>query len=101
MLTVPAPMDALIPHRNSSLSFSADSPPVYGHPALPVPAHPNTGCSNNQGLAGLTAAASRKHLYTLTQSASVHDEETDRSKRRWARLFKYTEHGGKHVDEDA
>ncbi|EJU02747.1 hypothetical protein DACRYDRAFT_94457 [Dacryopinax primogenitus] len=101
MIDALAPPEALIPHRNGTLSFSADSPPIYAPDALPIPANPNTGRSNNQGLEGLAADPSRKHMFALLQSATVQDDGTDASKRRWTRLLQYTREAGKYIYTNA
>lgn len=43
------PPDALIPRRNGSESFSADSPPIYAPNLEPIPEDNPTGRNNNQG----------------------------------------------------
>ncbi|KZT51793.1 outer membrane autotransporter [Calocera cornea HHB12733] len=101
MFDVLAPMDALIPRRNGTLSFASDNPPIFNPSAVPVPANPDTGRSNNQGFEGLAADPARKHMFALLQSATVQDDGTDVTKRRWTRLLKYTREQGKYVYTDA
>lgn len=63
------PPDAIIPLRNGSGSFSADSPPFYDQGEVIIPADNPTGRDNNQGLEGLTTNPAGTKLYTLMQSA--------------------------------
>jgi hypothetical protein len=74
--------------RNGTLSFSADSAPIFNPNELPIPANPTTGRANNQGFegeipfltynshAGLTASPDGKYLYVLLQSALDQDGGT-------------------------
>ena len=64
------PPDALIPRRNGSVSFSADSPPIYDPNLEPIPADNPTGRNNNQGFEGLTVNPDGSKLYVLLQSAA-------------------------------
>jgi len=83
------PPDAYIPHRNGSVSFSADSPPVYNPSEVITPADTETGRDNNQGLEGLTASADGKTLYALMQSALDQEGGPDNPNRLQARLLEY------------
>lgn len=63
------PPDAFIPNRNSSESFSANSPPRYNPALVPIPGDPKTGRDNNQGFEGFTSSPDGKTLYVMLQSA--------------------------------
>ncbi|WPG97818.1 Putative secreted protein ARB-04696-like protein [Acrodontium crateriforme] len=67
------PPDAIVPLRNNSESFSADSPPRYDPSLAPIPADNPTGRDNNQGFEGLTVNPQGTKLYTLLQSATNQD----------------------------
>lgn len=83
------PPNAYIPHRNGSVSFSADSPPIYDPKATVIPADTTTGRDNNQGLEGLTASADGKNLYALMQSALDQEGGPKDPARLQARLLEY------------
>lgn len=83
------PPDAYIPHRNGSVSFSADSPPIYAPNETITPADTTTGRDNNQGLEGLTASADGKTLYALMQSALDQEGGPKGPNRLQARLLEY------------
>ncbi|KAL8966453.1 MAG: hypothetical protein Q9197_005971 [Variospora fuerteventurae] len=89
LLTAIAPPPAYIPRRNKTISFTADSPPVYEPDRAVIPSDPESGRSNNQGLEGLTASPDGKTLYALTQSALINDGGPDNPFRRQARLLEY------------
>lgn len=82
------PPPAFIPRRNGSVSFSADSPPIYDPDLEPVPEDNPTGRNNNQGLEGLTANPEGTKLYALTQSALNQDGGLD-GLERYSRLLVY------------
>ncbi|KAH9826747.1 outer membrane autotransporter [Teratosphaeria destructans] len=63
------PPNAFIPLRNSSESFSADSPPIYDPALVPIPTDNPTGRDDNQGFEGLTTNPAGTRLYALMQSA--------------------------------
>ncbi|QIW95688.1 hypothetical protein AMS68_001206 [Peltaster fructicola] len=67
------PPDALIPNRNGSESFSANSPPRYNPNLAPVPGDPKSGRSNNQGFEGLTVSPDGRTLYAMLQSAIIQE----------------------------
>ncbi|KAL8994279.1 MAG: hypothetical protein Q9169_005695 [Polycauliona sp. 2 TL-2023] len=90
LLTAIQPPRAFLPTRNTSISFSADGPPIYDPERTLIPADPESGRSNNQGLEGLTASPDRKTLYALTQSALIQDGGPDNPFRRQARLLQYS-----------
>ena len=83
------PPAAYIPHRNGSVSFSADSPPIYNPGEIIIPADTETGRDNNQGLEGLTASSDGKTLYALLQSALDQEGGPNNPYRRQARLLEY------------
>ena len=83
------PPEAYIPHRNGSVSFSADSPPIYNLNETIIPANTVTGRDNNQGLEGLTASADGKTLYALLQSALDQEGGPNNPDRLQARLLEY------------
>ena len=89
MLRAINPPDAYIPHRNNTLSFSADSPPVYNPKEVISPEDTETGRDNNQGLEGLTASSDGKTLYALLQSALDQEGGPHDPQRRQARLLEY------------
>ena len=86
-----APPDAVLPRRNDTISFSADSPPRYDPDREIIPSDPDSGRSNNQGLEGLTASPDGKNLYALLQSAAAQEggNADAGDARRYARFFKY------------
>ncbi len=63
------PPAVYIPHRNGSISFPADSPPIYHPNEGIIPTNTVTGRDNNQGLEGLTVSSDGRTLYALLQSA--------------------------------
>ena len=64
------PPSAILPRRNGSISFSADSPPIYNPDLEPIPKNNPTGRNNNQGFEGLTTNPQGTKLYVLLQSAA-------------------------------
>ena len=89
MLQAIMPPAAYVPHRNGSISFSADSPPAYNPNLTITPADTTTGRSNNQGFEGLTLSADGKTLYTLLQSALDQEGGPNNPSRLQARLLEY------------
>lgn len=83
------PPAAYIPHRNGSISFSADSPPIYNINETIIPANTVTGRDNNQGLEGLTISSDGKTLYALMQSALDQEGGPSNPYRLQARLLEY------------
>jgi hypothetical protein len=67
------PPNTFLPLRNGSVSFSADSPPIYDPKNDPVPANPTAGRQNNQGFEGLSTSPDGTKLYVLLQSALRQD----------------------------
>ncbi|KAK5063179.1 hypothetical protein LTR84_005256 [Exophiala bonariae] len=89
MLSAIRPPSAIIPQRNKTDSFSANSPPRYNPDLKITPASNPTGRANNQGLEGLTASPDGNTLYALVQSALDQDGGLNASTRRYARLLEY------------
>ncbi|RAK96164.1 esterase-like/phytase family protein [Aspergillus ibericus CBS 121593] len=83
------PPPAYLPRRNSTLSFSADSPPIYDPALTPIPADPDPGRDNNQGFEGLTISPDGRKLYTLLQSALNQEGGLKKKSRNQARLLQY------------
>ena len=81
--------DALVPRRNGTDNFSADSPPIYDPDFEITPEDPTSGRGNNQGLEALTASPDGKYLYTMLQSSTIQDGGSSSKKRRNTRLLKY------------
>ncbi|KAI1419116.1 esterase-like activity of phytase-domain-containing protein [Xylaria sp. FL1777] len=92
MITAIQPPEAIIPKRNGSDSFSADSPPRYidnGAGDDVTPEDPDTGRDNNHGFEGLTVSADGKSLYTLLQAATVQEGGLEKQTQRYTRFLKY------------
>ncbi|KAK9479779.1 esterase-like activity of phytase-domain-containing protein [Lipomyces japonicus] len=84
------PVDALIPIRNGTQSFSADSPRLFFTESDDItPANPTSGRSNNQGFEGASVSPDGRYLYVFLQSAAVQDGGLDKTTNRYSRLFKY------------
>ncbi|KAK5123335.1 hypothetical protein LTR85_002766 [Meristemomyces frigidus] len=83
------PPNAIIPLRNSSESFSADSPPIYAPELAPIPADNPTGRDDNQGFEGLTTNPEGTRLYTLLQSATNQEGGLKSKNSRNARFLVY------------
>lgn len=83
------PPDAFIPLRNDSVSWSADSPPIYAPNLAPIPADNPTGRDDNQGFEGLTTNPEGTKLYVLIQSALNQDGGLKNSNGRNARFLIY------------
>ena len=83
------PPEAYIPHRNGSVSFSADSPPIYNPNEVVNPADTVTGRDNNQGLEGLTISSDGMTLYALMQSALDQEGGPNNPSRLQARFLEY------------
>lgn len=90
MISAIQPPQAYLPRRNGSISFSADSPPIYANETDDVtPADTETGRNNNQGLEGLTLSADGKTLYALMQSALDQEGGPNNPNRLQARFLEY------------
>lgn len=89
MLGAVRPPNAIIPLRNSSESFSADSPPIYAPALAPIPADNPTGRDDNQGFEGLTTNPEGTRLYALLQSATNQDGGLKNKNSRNARFVIY------------
>lgn len=83
------PPDAILPVRNGTVSFSANSPPRYDPNKTTIPANPTTGRQNNQGFEGLTVDEDGKNLYVLLQSATQEDGGDKAPTRRNTRFLRY------------
>ena len=89
MLKAIRPPPAYIPRRNGTVSFSADSPPIYDPNEIIDPANTGTGRDNNQGFEGLTLSTDGKKLYALMQSALDQEGGPKDPSRKQARLIEY------------
>ena len=89
MIQAIQPPGAILPQRNGTTSFSADSPPLYDHNRKVVPKDPTSGRNNNQGLEGLTVSKDGQTLYALMQSALNQEGGPNNPFRRQARLLEY------------
>ncbi|CAN8103536.1 unnamed protein product [Discula destructiva] len=85
------PPEAVIPKRNGSDSFSADSPPVWEDQDEDdvSPADGPTGRNNNHGFEGLSASADGETLYVLLQAAANQEGGTDKQTEQNTRLVVY------------
>ncbi|KAL3425824.1 hypothetical protein PVAG01_02615 [Phlyctema vagabunda] len=91
MLAAIRPPAAIIPLRNGTDSFSADSPTFYegGDGDDVIPAENPTGRNNNHGFEGLTVSGDGKVLYALLQAATNQDGGLESQTQRYTRLVKY------------
>ncbi|KAI3321154.1 esterase-like activity of phytase-domain-containing protein [Xylariaceae sp. AK1471] len=92
MLTAIRPPESIVPKRNNTDSFSADSPPRYiedGAGNDVTPEDPDTGRDNNHGFEGLTVSADGKSLYVLLQAATVQEGGLNKQTERYTRFLKY------------
>ncbi|RYC54424.1 hypothetical protein CHU98_g11785 [Xylaria longipes] len=92
MLTAIRPPESIVPKRNGTDSFSADSPPRYSENGAGddvTPANPDTGRDNNHGFEGLTVSADGKSLYVLLQAATVQEGGLNKQTQRYTRFLKY------------
>ncbi|KAI0103071.1 esterase-like activity of phytase-domain-containing protein [Nemania sp. FL0031] len=92
MLTAIRPPESIVPKRNGTDSFSADSPPRYiddGSGNDVTPADPDTGRDNNHGFEGLSVSADGKSLYVLLQAATVQEGGLAKQTERYTRFLKY------------
>jgi hypothetical protein len=67
------PVDAIIPMRNGTESFSADSPAFFNDMGAGddvIPADNPTGRDNNHGFEGFTVSSDGKTAYVLLQAAA-------------------------------
>ncbi|KAF7717010.1 Uncharacterized protein PECH_003175 [Penicillium ucsense] len=83
------PPQAYLPRRNGTVSFSADSPPLYDPFKMPNPEDTGSGRNNNQGFEGLTMSPDGKTLYTLIQSSLDQEGGPDKQNRQPARMLAY------------
>ncbi|TGJ82775.1 hypothetical protein E0Z10_g5988 [Xylaria hypoxylon] len=92
MLTAIRPPESIIPKRNGSDSFSANSPPRYiddGAGDDVAPEDPDTGRDNNHGFEGLTVSTDGKSLYVLLQAATVQEGGLNKQTQRYTRFLNY------------
>ncbi|KAJ2902965.1 outer membrane autotransporter protein [Zalerion maritima] len=82
-------VEALIPYRNESESFSSGNAPIYDEERVYSPEDPDHGRNNNQGFEGLTVSPDGKTLYVLLQSAAMQEGGSKSSKRRHVRFLIY------------
>ncbi|KAI1326559.1 esterase-like activity of phytase-domain-containing protein [Xylariaceae sp. FL0255] len=90
MLTAIEPPPAIVPMRNGTESFSADSPAVYQNNGTGddvTPADPDTGRENNHGFEGLTVLGDS--LYVLLQAATVQEGGLQKQTERYTRFLRY------------
>jgi len=83
------PPAAYILHRNGSISFSANSPPIYDQNEGIFPANTVTGRNNNQGLEGLTVSSEGRTLYALMQPTLDQEGGSNNPARLQARVLEY------------
>jgi hypothetical protein len=89
MINAIAPPDAILPVRNGSVSFAANSPPRFNPELTVTPAVPTHGRQNNQGFEGLTASPDGNTLYVLLQSAALQEGGNQTSTRWYTRFLEY------------
>ncbi|EPS26785.1 hypothetical protein PDE_01724 [Penicillium oxalicum 114-2] len=83
------PPQAYLPRRNGTVSFSADSPPLYNPSEKPDPEETQSGRNNNQGFEGLTVSPDGKTLYALLQSSLDQEGGPEKQNREPARMLAY------------
>ncbi|KAK7203944.1 3-phytase [Myxozyma melibiosi] len=85
------PPEAIVPYRNGTQSFSADSPregsDIDGDDI--TPADPDSGRDNNHGFEGASISPDGKYLFALLQAATVQDGGTKKYQSSYSRLVKY------------
>lgn len=89
MIQAIQPPAAFLPMRNGSVSFSADSPPIYNPNEVITPSDTVSGRDNNQGLEGLTVSPDGRTLYALMQSAMDQEGGPNQPYRKNARFLAY------------
>ena len=89
MINAISPPDAILPLRNGSVSFSANSPPRYDPNVIVTPGDPTQGRQNNQGFEGLTVDPEGKTLYVLLQSADEQEGGAKSTTRKYTRFLEY------------
>ncbi|KAG7710147.1 hypothetical protein KL930_002108 [Ogataea haglerorum] len=90
------PPDAIVPFRNGTMSFSANSPPLYEDYDT---GDPDSGRANNQGFEGATLSPDGKHLYALLQSAAMQEGGSHKYTNEYVRMVKYDVSGSSPVLE--
>lgn len=83
------PPQAYLPRRNDTLSFTANSPPLYNPAAGRIPGDTDSGRDNNQGFEGLTISPDGKTLYILIQSSFDQEYGPKKQNRAPARQLAY------------
>ncbi|KAG7886633.1 hypothetical protein KL938_000286 [Ogataea parapolymorpha] len=84
------PPDAIVPFRNGSVSFSANSPPLYENYDL---GDPDSGRANNQGFERAALSPDGKHVYALLQSAAIQEGGSEKYTNAYVRMVKYNVSG--------
>jgi len=79
------PPNAIIPFRNGTESFSANSPTFEsgGTGDSVIPANNPTGRQNNAGFEGLAASGDGKTLWVLLQAAANQEGGLEKQTRRY------------------
>ncbi|KAG7700707.1 hypothetical protein KL929_001622 [Ogataea haglerorum] len=90
------PPDAIVPFRNGTMSFSANSPPLYEDYDT---GDPDSGRANNRGFEGATLSPDGKHLYALLQSAAMQEGGSHKYTNEYVRMVKYDVSGSSPVLE--
>ncbi|ODV85749.1 hypothetical protein CANARDRAFT_175521 [[Candida] arabinofermentans NRRL YB-2248] len=80
------PPDAIVPYRDGSVSFSADSSPIWESYDT---GDPDSGRANNQGFEGCTLSPDGKTLWSLLQSAAIQEGGTKKYYNSNTRMVKY------------
>ncbi|KAF2404750.1 outer membrane autotransporter [Trichodelitschia bisporula] len=84
------PPNAILPLRNGTVSFNANTAPRSDPKRKTIPANPTQGRQNNQGFEGLTTAPKGETLYVLLQSAAFQEGGANASTRFNTRFLKYS-----------
>lgn len=93
MVTAIRPADAIIPMRNGTESFSADSPFHYNNNGTGDDVNPADGPSgrnNNHGFEGITISSDGQSLYFLLQAATNQEGGTTKQTERYTRFVQYS-----------
>ena len=89
MLSAFTPVDAVVPLRNGSISFTTDDVFNYNKDFTIDPVEPTQGRDNNKGLEGLTVDPTGTFAYGLLQSAGTQEGGLKKTDRRYVRLHKW------------
>ncbi|WEW59906.1 hypothetical protein PRK78_005388 [Emydomyces testavorans] len=95
MVQAVQPPDAYLPRRNGTISFSANSPPIYDPNQKPIPENPESGRNNNQGFEALTISPDGKKLFVMIQSGMNQEGGPNKQYRKQARILEYDISGEK------